>query len=146
MTEIRPEVVAGVLDGNPLAAEYCTWAERREALRVMALRNIASGRELLDRLGVHADEPLPEEYRRLATRFIRSPNVQDAAFAEAVGMWRQSAAFDAAMRLLVSWWPQAKDKTLGELLQLIPADVAGEVLDHLRRAGFQDLPDVDGGC
>jgi hypothetical protein len=44
------------------------------------------------------------------------------------------------MRLLVSWWPREKDRTLGKLLRLIPADVAGEVLDHLRRAGFADLP------
>jgi hypothetical protein len=44
------------------------------------------------------------------------------------------------MRLLLAWWPhQVEDKTLGKLLQLIPADIPSEVLDHLRRAGFTDL-------
>ena len=61
-------------------------------------------------------------------------------------MWRQTAAYDSAMRLLTSWWPhQAEDKTLGELLQAMPADAAAEVVEHLCRAGFPDLPDVGGG-
>jgi hypothetical protein len=30
------------------------------------------------------------------------------------------------------------------LLQVITADVAGQVLDHLRRTGFPDLSDLGG--
>jgi hypothetical protein len=142
VTDIRPEIVTGVLAGNELATEYATWAEQREALRITALRGISTGQELLARLGFRPDEPPPDEfYHQLITRFVRSPNVKDATFTEAVLLWRQAVAYDSAMRLLVRWWPQVQDRTLGEMLQVIPTDVADEVLDHLRRASFPDLPD-----
>ena len=61
-------------------------------------------------------------------------------------MWRQTTAYDAAMRKLMGWWPHANEqRPLGSLLKIIPADVADEVVGLLRRAGFPDLPDVDGG-
>jgi hypothetical protein len=136
VTGIRQEVVAGLLQHNELAIENATWLEGREAGRVAALRSILFGHELLTSLGFTI-ELVPH-----VTRVVRSPNVADASFTDAVAMWRQSAEYDRAMQLLLSWWPhQAEDKTLGELLKLIPADVAGEVLDHLRRAGFPALPD-----
>jgi hypothetical protein len=143
VTEIRPEVVAGVRDGNPLATENCTWAEQREGMRLRALRSIALGHGLLVSLGYDVDQVEPSQH---VARFVRSSHVADATFIEAVAMWRQTAAYDSTMRLLMSWWPhQAEDKTLGELLQAMPADAAAEVVEHLRRAGFRDPPDVDGG-
>lgn len=33
---------------------------------------------------------------------------------------------------------------VGELLQVIPADVADEVVGHMSRAGFPDVPDIGG--
>jgi hypothetical protein len=143
VSEIRPEVVAGVLQGNPLAIENCTWAEQHEALRQKALQSIAIGRELLARIGVAAGPLSDEVCRDLTWRLVRPPSPHGATLAEAAGMWKQAVAYDAAMRLLVRWWPQPglEDKSLGELLRLIPPDVADEVLDHLRRAGFADLPD-----
>jgi hypothetical protein len=145
VTEIRPEVITGLLQHNPLAIENATWLEGREAGRVAALRNIAYGQALLASLGFEVDQPLPAELVPHVTKIGRSPNVADATFVDAVAMWRQVVAYDAAMQLLVQWWPhQAEDKSLGELLTAIPAEVASEVLDHLRRAGFQDVPDLGG--
>jgi hypothetical protein len=141
VTDIRPEVVAGLLQHNPFAIENATWREGREAGRVAALRNIAFGQELLASLGFTVDQPLPEELVPQVTRAAHKP-IADASFVEAVSMWRQTVAYDAAMRLLLAWWPhQAEDRTLGELLQLVPSEVAAEVLGHLRCAGLQDLPD-----
>jgi len=53
-----------------------------------------------------------------------------------------------------TWEPSGRQKIqsslrrparrLGEVLQVITADVAGQVLDHLRRTGFPDLSDLGG--
>jgi hypothetical protein len=66
---------------------------------------------------------------------VRQPGIMDAHYGDLLGLEVQAAAYAAAMALIRQWLRPNDPRRLGDLLKVIPADVAEEITAHLRTAG-----------
>lgn len=66
---------------------------------------------------------------------VRRPGVLDARYGDLLGLEAQAQAYGAAMALIRQWLLPHDPRRLGDLLKVIPADVAEEITEHLRAAG-----------
>ncbi|GGK65507.1 hypothetical protein [Streptomyces flaveus] len=73
---------------------------------------------------------------------VRQPGVLDATFGDLAAMEEQTKHYAAAMTLIRQWMLPTDARSLGSLLKVVPAEVAHQVMDHLRAAGVL----ADGGA
>lgn len=63
------------------------------------------------------------------------PSVMDARFADLARMETQAQHFVAAMALIRQWMIPADKRSLGNVMKVIPVDVADRITEHLQAAG-----------
>jgi hypothetical protein len=67
---------------------------------------------------------------------VRPPGVMDAAFTDLARMEDQARHFTAAMALVRQWMLPSDTRSLGNVMKVIPVDVADRITEHLQAAGI----------
>lgn len=100
---------------------------------------LAAGYAALERLQLAHETAVEtvvhEVQQRTGERLlVRQPGILDATFQDLAVMEEQTQHYAEAMALVRQWMLPTDARSLGMLLKVTPAEVAHQVMDHLRAA------------
>ncbi|MEU7579151.1 hypothetical protein AB0B50_16295 [Streptomyces sp. NPDC041068] len=101
---------------------------------------IAYAREMIAEVRALADETITLVAEQVAQEtgeqiVARHPGIMDARFGDLTRMGDQARAYREALRIIRQWLLPSDQRRLGDLLKVVPPDVAEEITTHLRAAG-----------